>query len=154
MKVVIMIGATGSGKSHYIRHELPRGARVFSADDFFTDVRGAYNFDKEKLPEAHQDCMYRFISAIHNTALEDQVFVIDNTNVSIAQVAPYIAVARAHRAEVELVWMREDRLEVCHGRNVHGAPIEVIRLQLRALRYLRDHWPRFWPTPTVWPPRG
>ena len=154
MKAVIMIGAAGSGKSHYIRHELPRDVRIFSANDFFTDVRGAYNFDKEKLSEAHQDCMYRFISAIHNTVPGDEVFVIDNTNVSVEQVAPYMAVARAHGADVELVWMNEQRLDVCHERNIHAVPRETIRGQLRAQQELRRLWPRHWPRPTTWPRGG
>jgi predicted kinase len=87
MKVIIMIGAAGSGKTHYIKHVLGGDVRVFSADDFFTDARGVYRFEKARLSEAHQECMYQFISAIHNTVIEDQVFVIDNTNVSIEQVA-------------------------------------------------------------------
>lgn len=76
MKVIIMVGASGSGKTHYIDSVLRKSAtdvRTYSANDFFYDLGGGtYKFDREQLQEAHARCMYDFIAGIHNAVPGDQ----------------------------------------------------------------------------------
>jgi predicted kinase len=81
--LVIMRGLPGSGKSYFAARLTGKGAdgktvkaSVFSADNFFMNG-DKYEFDKDKLPEAHKDCQTKVEEAMKkNTPL----VVVDNTN--------------------------------------------------------------------------
>lgn len=83
-KVYILRGLPGSGKSTFAQ-ELRRAfwlasecVEVFSADQYFTDAKGNYNFDASKLWEAHADCRRRFQAAFDGEHYK--VLIVDNTN--------------------------------------------------------------------------
>lgn len=145
MRVTIMMGASGSGKSTYVRDELHEDVFVCSADAF----PGLYNEDGSMnfhlLGEAHNDCMRRFIMAMNMGYV---YVVVDNTNTTPAEIAPYIAVARAFGREPNIVHVVEIDLPELVERNVHGVPEHVIARQLTNLAATLDAWPPFWPKVT------
>lgn len=121
MDVKIMRGISGSGKSTYAKtlartaHDAGLLPIICSADDFFIGA-GGYKFDIEKLGEAHQWCMRRFL-----TSLQDKVdpVIVDNTNINLEDLAPYVAVGQALDYNVEIIQVNTPP-EIAAGRNVHG----------------------------------
>ena len=122
MKVIIMRGLPGSGKSTYLNEKEPT-AVVCSADDFFVTDEGVYLFDPKKLPQAHQACMRKFLDA---TAARMPLIAVDNTNISLWECSPYVSVAEALGYAVEVIRVDADP-EICAARNTHNVPIEAVR---------------------------
>ena len=147
MKVIILVGPSGAGKSTYIANYM-RGRSEFSmvcsADHFFVDAAGKYNFDRNKLGEAHAACMRSFVEEVRNP-LGDVVFV-DNTNTTKEELAPYIAVSRAYGVEPEIVVLGLDvEPSVLAARNLHGVPEAACKRMQDNVRWMTSHWPPHWP---------
>lgn len=92
-RLTLMVGAPGSGKTTIARSwrgdEEIGEPHILSADDFFMDPdTGEYHFDIAQLGEAHASCHRAFVEAITRGV---RFVVIDNTNGSIAEMAPYVA---------------------------------------------------------------
>lgn len=122
MRVIIMRGLPGSGKSTWLKRNEPT-ALVCSADDFFVTDEGVYLFDSKKLPQAHQACMRKFLDA---TAAREPLIAVDNTNLSLWEVGGYVAVAEALGYSVEIIRINA-WAEDCAPRNVHGVSLEAIK---------------------------
>jgi predicted kinase len=139
MKVIIMQGLPGSGKSTWIKNNCPE-AVICSADHYFLDREtGEYKFDATKIGEAHKECLQKFLEQTEGPLAEDLV-VVDNTNLSLWEMATYIQVAAARGYTVEVVRILADP-GICAQRNVHGVPATMIyRMADRMEEPLR-----FWP---------
>lgn len=126
MKVQVLRGVPGCGKSRYAKSL--HNARVVSADQFFEGPDGSYNFDPAKIGAAHSDCLRRYLALLNiiNPHAMPELLVVDNTNASIAEMAPYVALAAAHGFEVEIVEFVCDPA-VAAARNVHGVPAEIVQ---------------------------
>lgn len=150
-KVVVLSGVSGSGKSTYIREVLGltyekvggEGSKVVvSADDYFTDSLGVYNFDPTKLSDAHGECFYNFIAHMRHG---EELVVVDNTNTTVMELSPYILGAQAWKYEVEVVTLMcesEDDVKVCAARNSHGVPFGGVMAQHK--RLLERSLPPWW----------
>ncbi len=139
-----MSGPSGSGKSTAVRERWPV-ARVFSADSFFM-ASGDYRFDASKLSEAHATCLRGFIEYIRKPHTEG-VVVVDNTNCTAHEIAPYYAAAEAYGWPPFVARMEVNYadLDMMARRNAHGVPIDVIDLQTAAFLSLhRVDFPRWW----------
>jgi len=132
MMMRILRGVSGSGKS-IMAAEMPQ-AVVVSADDFFM-VDGKYQFDVTKLGDAHGSCFRRAIEALQ--AGKD--LVVDNTNCSVVEVAPYMLLAQAFGAETEIVRINCDPV-VALARNTHGVPAKAIAAMAKALEEPLPLW--------------
>ncbi len=119
IKVYIYCGVSGSGKSTHIRANHPT-ARVCSADDFFLDSKGFYYFLASLLPVAHGKCLRTFVEDLQNPNLTTDI-VVDNTNTTVAEIAPYAALALAYGAELQIVTLMCD-VETATARNTHNVP--------------------------------
>lgn len=139
MKVVIYSGVPGSGKSTLAAKEHP-GAPVCSADHFF-ERDSVYAFNPARLPEAHAACLRKFVELVQAGGWP--VIVVDNTNTTAAEVAPYAALALAYDYALEIVTVHCDP-DVAAARNTHGVPVHAVRAM--ATRLAERALPPWWPT--------
>lgn len=145
MKVKILCGVSGSGKSTYIAKHFPT-ATVCSADHFFLDDRGEYCFNPKLLHKAHSECLLKFVQHLISPGLtggQVGVLVVDNTNTSMQEIAPYAALANAYGYDTEIVLLQADPVEA-HRRNQHCVPLKSVMGQFDRLRGLERSLPPWW----------
>ena len=99
---------------------------------------GKYHFDPSLLGEAHSQCLRDFIAGCLR---QDPAILIDNTNTTTEEIAPYYAVANAYSYKVTLVTFKVD-LEEASKRNTHGVPLKSIQAMDARInqRKLPHHW--------------
>jgi predicted kinase len=136
-KVIILQGCSGSGKSTYAKNNYPN-AYVVSADNYFMKD-GKYQFDPSQLDQAHGQCLRLFVGACEN----QQEIVVDNTNTSIAEIAPYYAIARAYGYDVELIWISTSP-EIATKRNVHSVSLKKNEMMSKMIGICHQSIPHFW----------
>lgn len=144
MRVVIMSGISGSGKSTYIKNRFGNDTLAFicSADHYFLDSHGNYKFDVSKLSRAHGECLKQFSHYMRNFHRSEGVtIIVDNTNTTTEEIAPYYAFAAAYEAEIEHVTLHCG-YEPAAKRNAHGVPLSACKAMADRLSRLR--LPPFW----------
>lgn len=139
-KVIILRGVSGTGKSTYCEAYINE-AVVVSADHYFINAKGEYKFDPNHLGDAHGLCLRTYVDHLQHG---DETIIVDNTNTSISEIAPYAALALAYGYELEIVTLLVD-VEVAAARNVHNVPLETVRQQRRNLDNGTRQMPRWWP---------
>lgn len=141
MRVTILQGIPGAGKSSLIpfKNSLNVNKRVVSADAYFTDAEGNYRFDPTKLPQAHARCLREYTTLLTLLNSEPQAeIVVDNTNTTVAEVAPYYALAQAYGYAVRIVYL-PCYPEVAAARNLHGVTREGCE---RMAATIQQRWER------------
>lgn len=123
--LVLVRGLPGSGKTTAAEFFASPGNPwvgsdpVFSADDFFTDKEGNYNFDINKLRFAHQNCFERTEVAMKRC--RSKIFVA-NTFTQEKEMKNYFELAEKHGYRV-ITLVIENR----HGnKSVHDVPEETM----------------------------
>jgi predicted kinase len=139
-KVIIMRGVSGAGKSTWVKKNYPH-AHVVSADLFFQGEDGKYNFDASKLGEAHAWCLRHFVELVCAGMRVD--IVVDNTNTSAVELAPYAAVAAAFGLDVEIHNMHVDIYDAV-ARNVHHVDTKTIERQMSRFKQESSRIPKWW----------
>lgn len=121
--VLILSGVPGVGKSYVARvlKALDPDAVICSADDYVDYTR----FDPSMLPGAHQACFRGFLAATMLAKLRS--IIIDNTNTSAAEIAPYVLGAESLGYLPLVIRVHPVDSDMAHERNVHGVPEEVSR---------------------------
>lgn len=125
--VIVLRALPGAGKSFLVdalraRSERARGISVCSADAFWTKTRP---FDPQRLPEAHADCLKGFTQWIVSPPFFDKTtIVVDNTNTTLHEAAPYMAVANAFKRTAALVQI-DAPYELAYSRQTHGCPLKT-----------------------------
>ena len=131
-QVKVMRGISGAGKSTLaeklkedaLNHD--ESVEICSADYYFVDDAGAYQFNGAKLGEAHQDCLSDFLVAIEDGI---DLVIVDNTNINIEDMAPYVALGEMFGYNVEILQVNTPA-SVATARNVHGVPSKnVLRME-------------------------
>ena len=162
MKIIIVRGGSGAGKSTWARREFPH-AIIVSADSFFVDSKtGEYNFDYTKLPLAHQTCFLDFIGLVQDDDLiqestmlrgrldpnpdlveNETILVVDNTNTSVAEFSPYATAGAAYGHEVKILTFLYDPV-AAFRRNTHGTPLKACMQQhvrmMEQIGYIPSWW--------------
>lgn len=120
MKTLILLrGLPGSGKSTLAESITDIKSLIFSADMYFEDDNGNYNFDATKLKEAHQWCRDKVQSSMKwfKTPI-----VVANTFTQEWEMENYFSLAKEYGYIVHSVIV-ENR----HGGvNEHGVPAEKL----------------------------
>lgn len=143
--VIIMRGVPGSGKSTYQAKRVPGYHVVCSTDDH----PGLYDedgkFHPELLGEAHASNLRNFIYHIveSNTRYDSTTVVVDNTNITVAELAPYVQIALAYGKEVTVITLMGDP-DIAARRNVHGVPENRVFSMYDMLIKETDNFPKFW----------
>lgn len=96
--IYILRGPSGCGKSTWAKERYKKGASICSADEYFTRVDGSYHFDPSELGQAHGKCLRRYIDVVKQVyELGDEFdIIVDNTNITDAELAPYVRIAEAY----------------------------------------------------------
>lgn len=134
----IMRGVPGSGKSttcHAIAHYYKDmygsfQVKILSTDDFFIKD-GVYTFDRTKLGYAHQRNIIFTEEAMRQGI---RYLFIDNTNLTNKEMAPYVALAKQYKYEVQYITVGRfdnEYVKKYHARNQHGVPLENIQAMSR-----------------------
>jgi len=126
--VVVLRGLPGSGKSTAVQALTVavneggcREVKTFSSDKFFTDpATGEYKFDPLKLNMAHGRCLRDYDSTLFN-GQSSSLLIVDNTNLSAVEAAPYLALANAFGRCPAVLTLRVNPYEA-FKRCVHGVP--------------------------------
>jgi predicted kinase len=141
-KVFILSGVSGSGKS-YIAKAVEAGgvgARIHSTDAKFIQPDGSYVMQPELLGLHHSTTLREYAEDVRNP--EVSIIVVDNTNTTLAEVAPYAALAQAFGRAMEIVTLVCDPV-VAWQRNTHATPLKAVWQQ--HLRLMQRDLPPWWP---------
>lgn len=138
MKVIILRGIPGAGKSTFQKAKFPN-AVVCSADQYFMDSNGEYKFDRTKLRLAHYTCMNKFLVAME---YEDPEIVIDNTNLRTEDYKDYVTLALATGYQVEIYTLSCDTL-LAINRNVHMVPPEQVLRMYNRMQPVKSEWQQY-----------
>lgn len=100
--IILMSSPPGAGKS-FLANQLSKiyNATICSADHYFINEIGEYNFDVTKLGDAHDACQNscRYLLSKGKNA------IVDNTNTTAKEIKTYIELANAYR-EVNIIVAR------------------------------------------------
>jgi len=115
MRIVVLVGLPGSGKSTYLERI---GASGLSSD---TIRRWLAN---DETDQSIHDRVFQTLRYLlrHRLALTRPVTYIDATNLTPAERAPYIAIGRSYGCEVEAIFF-DAPLEVCRERNARRSRV-------------------------------
>jgi predicted kinase len=142
-KVTIMRGVPGSGKSTCAKmlQSLESNTIIASADDYFLDLEtGEYKFNPSKLGVAHTSCYLKIIVALS----EGKNVIVDNTNITNWQIAPYIMHAAAMGHEIEIFEVKNKlTVKELAERNIHGVPEQSIKRMMGQYEELLPHWKEY-----------
>ena len=135
-KVVILRAIPGSGKSTFARtiQNMMTGVVIVSADDYFIDEHGDYNFRPAEIKIAHAQCMSNFNEALSDNDIK--MIIVDNTNIQRWNFLAYIKIAEKMRAQVTVI--RFDADISVGSRNTHGVPEETIQSMYSRWEDYRD----------------
>ena len=123
-ELILLRGLPGSGKTTLAKIILQLRStdepEVLSADDFFEDKEGDYNFDPTKLKEAHNYCQFRCSERMRQQKAR---IVVANTFTQEWEMDEYFKMAERYNYRVHTVVV-ENR----HGNeNVHGVPEDKLQ---------------------------
>lgn len=136
MKVIVLSGISGAGKSTRVKKLKERFVVVVvSADDYFMKD-GVYQFNPKELTQAHAACFKSFLEAIQESDPTVEYLVVDNTNLSVEEISPYMLAAAAYGLEAEIQTVVAP-LSVAASRNVHGVPMTSSQNQWNKLQSRR-----------------
>jgi len=123
-ELILLRGLPGSGKTTLAKIILQLRStdepEILSADDFFEDNEGEYNFDPTKLKEAHNYCQFRCSERMRQQKAK---IVVANTFTQEWEMDEYFKMAERYNYRVHTVIV-ENR----HGnKNVHGVPEDKLQ---------------------------
>lgn len=123
MKSIILLrGIPGSGKSTLANLLLPNKPHcIRSADMFFEDQEGNYNFNARELPTAHKWCRNQVEYLMND---KEDLIIVENTFTQEWEMADYFDLAKKYEYRVVSLIV-ENR----HGSSsIHGVPADRLNM--------------------------
>ena len=117
--LILVRGVSGSGKSTFA--ELVSNT-VFSADQYFEDAQGNYNFDPNKLKDAHEQCQRNTEEAMSRGLSK---ICVANTFTQEWEMSAYFQLAKKYGYRIFSIIV-ENRAGT---KNVHDVPAESLAKQ-------------------------
>lgn len=121
--LILLRGIPGSGKTTLgdIILYCPgsNSPDVLSADNFFIDDKGSYNFDASKLKQAHNECQ---LKCAERMKLEISRIVVANTFTEKWEMDSYYEMAERYKYRVHSVIVENRH----NSKNVHSVPDEKL----------------------------
>jgi len=116
-RLILVRGASGSGKSTFARKLAAEiGGEVYETDEFFI-VNGEYRFDPNKLGWAHKSNQRRARKALE----EGKQVIVPNTLTTLREIRDYTSIAVELGIPV-VVYRSEGKFQ-----NTHGVPAEKVQ---------------------------
>ncbi len=131
--VVVLRGLPGSGKSLVaqaladLANQGGWESSIWSADSFFME-EGSYVFRPENLNRNHGLCLKGYLKTLEEgtTSEARPLILVDNTNLSGVEAAPYMAAALAYGRQPILLTVHANSYEA-FKRCVHGVPADKFK---------------------------
>ena len=125
--VYIMVGLPGSGKSTWIKNNLPKDIEIINQDAIRVELGIMDNVDDKKIGDKQQE---KEVSRINDERVEKLIkdrkdFVIDNTNVKVGRVENYYNRLKKVGANVKIILVDTDA-KTCYDRRKKDIPENVI----------------------------
>lgn len=134
MKLVLVRGISGVGKSTFVDNNASPDDLWGEADMYFLDMFDNYVFDASKLKKAHNWC---FTNAIDGLSKYDTVW-ISNTFTTIWEMEKYVNTAHSLGAEITIVSLENES----YG-SVHNVPEDKMTQQKERFVSGRVVWEAF-----------
>jgi len=139
MKIIMYRGTSGAGKSQHAVavkdwcRENYLSLAYCSADDYFIDGSFNYKFNHHKLCNAHSECFDKYASALGE---KKDVIIVDNTNLTLWEIMPYLQLAKFYDTELHLMqfdapWQQRQ------ANQKHAVP--AVKLRAQTLLELPGH---------------
>mgnify|MGYP006296996877 CR=1 FL=1 len=124
LKLILIRGISGSGKTTYAKKLMQDDPSLkhYEADMYFYQD-GKYNFNPQKLKDAHAWCKNKTEDALKNGTS----VIVSNTFTQKWEIEPYIQLGKKYGAQVII------KKATGNYQNVHGVPDE-------ALERMRSRW--------------
>lgn len=136
MRVIIMRGLSGSGKSEAAQAfaKSVDNSVIVSASDYFTN-NGYRDFDPTKLPDAHHYCRDEFGKALNKGV---ELIIVDNTNTKHWEYEHYVWLAKQfnYLVTIETIGSFEPEMVAKYAeRNKSNVPLSSIKSQARRFEH-------------------
>lgn len=127
-RLTILRGLPGSGKSRHVEREIDDlKAVVCSADHFFLDKEGHYDFKPYLIAQAHEACK---LKALRSMSSGKRHVIIDNTNTQEWEYKFYLVMAMIFGYSTDIIMIgttNPEDVKLYAERNMHGVPLETIQ---------------------------
>lgn len=137
--VIILRGLPGSGKNWHVDNVLKSDfplMEVCSADDYFTDSNGNYNWNPRFIGAAHGSCREKFRSAIEKNV---PCVVVNNTNTMVKEMTYYVQNAQNLGYQIRFIHLKISP-ELSFKRNTHNVPEAAIQAMHTRFQDIPSHW--------------
>lgn len=126
MKLTVIRGLPGSGKTYFANLCVGMGMGVNIATDDYFMVDGQYCFDGDKLHQAHQWNIWR----CEQLMKAGKDVIVSNTCTVWKEVKPYFELAQKYQYKIDVMepgtqWQHD--LNTCFEKNTHNVPFDVIQ---------------------------
>ena len=139
--VLVLQGLPGSGKTTWWT-EYFKSALVLSADSFHY-VDGVYKFDPKNQSAAHTWCLTEFIAVLQNSDNNERTVIVDNNNLTAAEIAPYMEIPKGYGRKAILLTFHLS-VETCIRRQTHGVPIPDMMRKAQRFASESERLPPWW----------
>ncbi len=118
--LILLRGLPGAGKTSFAHLISEQGKYpVFSVDDYFTDMKGNYNFNFKENFLAYRWCVENTEKAILD---KHQKIIVHNTFTMDWEMEPYFLLAQKHHCAIYVMTMENYNAY----KNIHGVTKEQI----------------------------